>query len=193
MLLPRVFFDIDRDNERLGRVIFELFSHEVPITAENFRCLCTGERGIGPVSKVPLHYKGSIFHRIIDGFMLQGGDFVRRNGTGGESIYGPTFPDEDLKRQHDMDGLLSMANRGPNTNSSQFFITVRPTPHLDGKHTVFGRVIHGMEIVHNLEKTPVDKKDCPTTLVKIAHCGELELRIPPELRRKYPILPDPTW
>ncbi|KAJ1910241.1 hypothetical protein IWQ60_010756 [Tieghemiomyces parasiticus] len=84
---------------------------------------------------------------------------------------------------YDINGLLSMANRGPNTNSSRFFITVRPTPHLDGKHTVFGRVIHGMEIVHNLEKTPVDKKDCPTTLVKIAHCGELELRIPPELRR----------
>ncbi|RKP33319.1 cyclophilin-like domain-containing protein [Dimargaris cristalligena] len=183
-ILPRVFFDIDLDGQRLGRIVFELFVRDAPQTAENFRCLCTGERGMGPSSQMPLHYKGSIFHRIIKGFMLQGGDFVRRNGKGGESIYGATFPDENLKRQHDEDGLLSMANRGPNTNSSQFFITVRPTPHLDGKHVVFGRVILGMDIVHHLESVPVDEKDRPTGIVMISHCGELELRLPPHLQRK---------
>ncbi|KAJ1983070.1 hypothetical protein H4R34_001492 [Dimargaris verticillata] len=179
MILPRVFFDIDLNGTRLGRVIFELFADQVPQTAENFRCLCTGERGIGETSKLPLHYKGSIFHRVIKGFMIQGGDFVRRNGSGGESIYGPTFADESLRLKHDTHGLLSMANRGPNTNSSQFFITVRPTPHLDNKHVVFGRVIHGYDIIEQLETVAVDDKDRPTGIVMIAHCGELELRLPP--------------
>ncbi|KAJ1974941.1 hypothetical protein H4R35_003378 [Dimargaris xerosporica] len=179
MILPRVFFDIDLDGTRLGRVIFELFADQVPQTAENFRCLCTGERGIGETSKLPLHYKGSIFHRVIKGFMIQGGDFVRRNGSGGESIYGSTFADESLRLKHDTHGLLSMANRGPNTNSSQFFITMRPTPHLDNKHVVFGRVIHGYDIIERLETVAVDDKDRPTGIVMIAHCGELELRLPP--------------
>ncbi|KAJ1650513.1 hypothetical protein IWQ61_008706 [Dispira simplex] len=182
MILPRVFFDIELDGEPLGRIVFELFVNDAPRTAENFRCLCTGERGMGPINQVPLHYKGSIFHRIINGFMLQGGDFVRRNGTGGESIYGATFADENLKRTHDTEGLLSMANRGPNTNSSQFFITVRPTPHLDGKHVVFGRVLQGFPVVEQLEQVPVDEKDRPQKVVLITHCGELVLQIPEHLR-----------
>ncbi|KAJ1657533.1 hypothetical protein IWQ61_003072 [Dispira simplex] len=182
MVLPRVFFDIEVDGEPLGRIVFELFINDAPRTAENFRCLCTGERGMGPINQVPLHYKGSIFHRIIKGFMLQGGDFVRRNGTGGESIYGATFADENLKRTHDTEGLLSMANRGPNTNSSQFFVTVRPTPHLDGKHVVFGRVVQGFPVVEQLEQVPVDEKDRPQKVVVITHCGELVLQVPEHLR-----------
>ncbi|KAJ1959138.1 hypothetical protein IWQ62_004734 [Dispira parvispora] len=182
MILPRVFFDIEVDGEPLGRIVFELFVNDAPRTAENFRCLCTGERGMGPISQVPLHYKGSIFHRIIKGFMVQGGDFIRRNGTSGESIYGATFADENLKRTHDAEGLLSMANRGPNTNNSQFFITVRPTPHLDGKHVVFGRVVQGFPVVQKLEQVPVDEKDRPQKVVMITHCGELVLQVPEHLR-----------
>ncbi|RKP25449.1 cyclophilin-like domain-containing protein, partial [Syncephalis pseudoplumigaleata] len=170
---PRVFLDVDIDGKR-GSIVIELFADEVPVTAENFRALCTGERGVGQQSSMPLHYRGSIFHRIIKGFMIQGGDFTRRNGTGGESIYGGMFNDESFKRKHDTHGLLSMANRGPNTNSSQFFITTRPTPHLDNKHVVFGRVVRGYdEVVAVVENTPVDANDRPTAIVMIANCGEL--------------------
>ncbi|KAI9281702.1 cyclophilin-like domain-containing protein [Umbelopsis sp. AD052] len=176
---PRVFFDIDIDGQRLGRIVFELFADEVEQTAENFRALCTGEMGLGKVSSMPLHYRGSIFHRIIKGFMCQGGDFTRRNGSGGESIYGATFPDENFKRKHTTHGLLSMANRGPNTQSSQFFITTRPTPHLDGKHVVFGRVVSGFEVVEAMENQPVDQNNRPLQLVMIANCGELVLQLPP--------------
>ncbi|KAI8056884.1 cyclophilin-like domain-containing protein [Syncephalis plumigaleata] len=177
---PRVFLDVDIDGKRVGRIVIELFADEVPVTAENFRALCTGERGIGQQSNMPLHYRGSIFHRVIKGFMIQGGDFTRRNGTGGESIYGGKFNDESFKRKHDTHGLLSMANRGPNTNSSQFFITTRPTPHLDNKHVVFGRVVRGFdEVVTVVENTPVDDNDRPKGIVMIANCGELELRMPP--------------
>ncbi|OZJ05757.1 hypothetical protein BZG36_01267 [Bifiguratus adelaidae] len=181
---PRVFFDIDIDGNRAGRIVMELFRDEVPRTAENFRALCTGEKGIGKASNMPLHYAGSIFHRVIKGFMIQGGDFTRRNGTGGESIYGGTFADESFKRKHDAQGLLSMANRGPNTASSQFFIITRPTPHLDGKHVVFGRVVKGYEIVEQIENLPVDAKDHPLSMVMIAHCGELVLQLPPEVLAK---------
>ncbi|KAI8990258.1 cyclophilin-like domain-containing protein [Pilobolus umbonatus] len=176
---PRVFFDIDIDGNRIGRIIIELFADEVPDTAENFRALCTGEKGLGKVSNMPLHYKGSIFHRIIKGFMCQGGDFTRRNGSGGESIYGATFPDESFTRKHDIQGLLSMANRGPNTQSSQFFITTRPTPHLDGKHVVFGRVVSGYNVVESMENEPVDANDRPLHTVMIANSGELVLKLPP--------------
>ncbi|KAI8331981.1 cyclophilin-like domain-containing protein [Choanephora cucurbitarum] len=176
---PRVFFDIDIDGNRIGRIVMELFADEVPKTAENFRALCTGERGLGKISNMPLHYRGSIFHRIIKGFMCQGGDFTRRNGTGGESIYGTTFADESFSRKHDTHGLLSMANRGPNTQSSQFFITTRPTPHLDGKHVVFGRVVSGYQVVERMENEPVDSNDRPLHNVMIATCGELVLKLPP--------------
>lgn len=162
----------------------ELFADEVPKTAENFRALCTGEKGLGKVSNVPLHYRGSIFHRIIKGFMCQGGDFTRRNGAGGESIYGASFADESFARKHDTHGLLSMANRGPNTQSSQFFITTRPTPHLDGKHVVFGRVVSGFNIVETMENEPVDGNDRPIHNVMIANCGELVLQLPPGVKCK---------
>ncbi|CDS13426.1 Putative Peptidyl-prolyl isomerase D [Lichtheimia ramosa] len=181
---PRVFFDIDIDGNRIGRITMELFSQEVPRTAENFRALCTGEMGLGKVSNMPLHYRGSILHRVIKGFMVQGGDFTRRNGSGGESIYGATFPDESFARKHTTHGLLSMANRGPNTQSSQFFITTRPTPHLDGKHVVFGRVVSGYDIVQKIENEPVDERDRPLHTIMIANSGELVLKLPPGVALK---------
>ncbi|KAI7874892.1 hypothetical protein K492DRAFT_168712 [Lichtheimia hyalospora FSU 10163] len=181
---PRVFFDIDIDGNRIGRIIMELFLDENPRTAENFRALCTGEMGLGKVSSMPLHYRGSILHRVIKGFMVQGGDFTRRNGSGGESIYGATFPDESFARKHTTHGLLSMANRGPNTQSSQFFITTRPTPHLDGKHVVFGRVVSGYDIVQKIENEPVDDRDRPLHTIMIANSGELVLKLPPGVALK---------
>ncbi|KAF8942892.1 hypothetical protein BGZ47_006029 [Haplosporangium gracile] len=153
----------------MERVIIELFKDEVPQTAENFRALCTGEKGVSKISGVPLHYRGSIFHR--------------RDGTGGESIYGGPLQDEGgFKRKHDTEGLLSMANKGPNTSSSQFFLTTRPTPHLDGKHVVFGRVVKGYDVVEKVENTPTDERnDRPVGIAMITNCGELELRIPPKV------------
>merc|ERR1719181_868967 len=149
---PRVFFDIDIGGTSAGRIEFELFSKVVPKTAENFRALATGEKGTGKSGK-PLHFKGSPFHRIIPGFMCQGGDITKGNGQGGESIYGSTFADEweHGTIKHTEPGLLSMANRGKNTNGSKFFITVAATSWLDGKHVVFGRVVKGMDVVKKLE------------------------------------------
>ncbi len=143
---PKVFFDINIGGKSAGRVEFELFADTTPKTAENFRALCTGEKGVGKAGK-PLFYKGCPFHRVITDFMAQGGDFTNMNGTGGESIYGAKFPDENFTRKHNIPYLLSMANAGPNTNGSQFFITFIPCPWLDGKHTVFGQVIKGKEVV----------------------------------------------
>jgi len=169
--------DFSVDNTPLGRVIFELFSDAVPKTSENFRALCTGEKGLSPLSDRPLYYKTSIIHRSIANFMIQGGDFTKRNGTGGESIYGGPFTDEDLTHPLDSEGLLCMANRGPNTNGSQFFITLRACPHLNGKHVVFGRVIRGFDdVVSKIAQVSTDEKDRPAVPVIIFNCGELELR-----------------
>ncbi|KAF8072140.1 cyclophilin-like domain-containing protein [Lyophyllum atratum] len=179
MVRPRTFLDFSVNNEPLGRVIFELYNDTAPKTTENFRVLSTGEQGISPLSQQPLYYKNSTIHRSIKDFMIQGGDFTKFNGTGGESIYGGSFSDEDLTRPLDAEGLLCMANKGPNTNNSQFFITLRECPHLNGKHVVFGRVIRGYQVVQKIAALPVDAKDRPLSPVVISNSGELELRKAP--------------
>ncbi|KAH0845392.1 hypothetical protein AYO21_06099 [Fonsecaea monophora] len=170
---PRVYFDITIGGRKQGRIVFELYNDVVPKTAENFRALCTGEKGMGQQGK-PLHYKGSIFHRVIKAFMIQGGDFTRFNGTGGESIYGEKFEDENFDLKHDRPFLLSMANSGPGTNGSQFFITTVPTPHLDGKHVVFGEVINGKNIVRTIENLPLQSDKPVGGDVVVEDCGQLE-------------------
>ncbi len=168
---PKVFFDITIGGTPAGRIVMELRADVAPKTAENFRALCTGEKGLGTSGK-PLHFKGSSFHRIIPEFMCQGGDFTRGNGTGGESIYGAKFADENFTLQHNSPGLLSMANAGPNTNGSQFFLTTVETPWLDGKHVVFGSVVEGMDVVETMEQ--VGSRSGQTSQpVVIADCGEL--------------------
>ena len=138
-----VYFDINIDGQKIGRIVFQLFDDVVPRTAQNFRELATGQNGFG--------YKNSSFHRVIPKFMLNGGDITHNNGTGGKSIYGMKFNDENFKLKHDQAGLLSMVNFGPNSNNSQFAITTVPAPWLNNKHVVFGKVISGMDIVGNIE------------------------------------------
>lgn len=157
-----VFFEVSADGEPLGRIEFKLYDDVVPETARNFRELATGQNGFG--------YKGSPFHRVIPDFMLQGGDFTNENGTGGKSIYGTKFPDENFKLKHTKPGLLSMANAGPNTNGSQFFITTIVTDWLDGKHVVFGEVVEGMDVVRAVEKLG-SRSGATSKKIVVADCG----------------------
>ncbi|XP_024384002.1 peptidyl-prolyl cis-trans isomerase [Physcomitrium patens] len=171
MVNPRVFFDVTIGGNPAGRIEMELFADTTPKTAENFRALCTGEKGKNRLGK-PLHYKGSKFHRVIPQFMCQGGDFTRGNGTGGESIWGEKFDDENFIKKHTGPGVLSMANAGKNTNGSQFFLCTVATPWLDGKHVVFGQVTKGMNVVSEIEKQG-SSNGTPKNVVEIADCGQL--------------------
>ena len=161
----KVFFEVSQNKKVLGKIVMELAGDVVPLTAENFRALCTGEMGYG--------YKGSNFHRVIYDFMCQGGDFTNFNGTGGVSIYGETFIDENFKLKHLGPGILSMANAGKATNGSQFFICTGDCTHLNGAHVVFGKVVDGMKIVKAIETTKVDGDDKPLSEVTITACGEM--------------------
>ena len=171
----KCYFDISIDGRDCGRIVFKLYDDKCPITCENFRCLCTGEKGNSRRTGNPLHYKGSTFHRIVKNFIIQGGDITDGNGKGGDSIYDGSFADENLNLAHDEPYLLSMANRGPDTNKSQFFITTNEAPHLDGKHVVFGRVVAGLDTILKIERQAVDSKSRPLKQVIIKDCGQIPI------------------
>ena len=160
------------EGKKVGRIEIELFEDRVPRTAENFRMLCTGEKGVGR-SGAKLHYKGSKIHKIIPGYLLQGGDFIANDGSGNESVYGPRFEDENFSVSHDQKGIVSMANNGRNTNGGQFFITFNKAQWLDGKYVAFGKVVEGMDILDQIEAAGTSN-GAPKKVVSVLDCGEIQ-------------------
>merc|ERR1712054_154456 len=174
-----VFMEVEISSVNIGRMIFKLHNDSCPKTCENFRSLCTGERGTGLTTKRPLHYQGAKFHRIIPGFMCQGGDFELGDGRGGESVYGGKFNDEPggLALKHTKRGLLSMANCGVDTNGSQFFILFSPAHHLNGKHCIFGEMVDGDATLDAIEGVKTQSDDRPIAPILVARCGQMERRV----------------
>lgn len=169
-----VYLDVVIGNRAGGRVVFELFNDVAPMAVENFRGLCTGEYGNAKASGLPLSFKGCKFFRVVPGFIVQSGDFDCNNGDGGESIYGGTFKDESFLRRHAQAGVLSMANKGRHSNGSQFFVTLKRAPQLDGKHVAIGQVIQGIEVIRAMEKCPIDSSNTPRIPILIVACGQLD-------------------